>query len=251
MRLQLYTSIAFLFCIRILFGQTNNNDAWEGFFSYTKIKIVVDGGDKLYAASENAVFSYTPLTAQRETITTINGLSGEYISTIHYSRDYDLLVIGYQSGLIEVYNCTTTTVLKVVDILNKTSVPPENKQINHFFEYNNSIYISTNYGVSVYDFQALEFGDTYYIGQNGAQVQVNQTYVNDNLIYAATNTGLKRANTNSTNLIDFQMWSTLSTGNFLAVNTIQGVIYTVKTDNKLYQINGTNLILRLNFSNES
>ena len=250
MRLQLYTSIAFLFCIRILFGQTNNNDAWEGFFSYTKIKIVVDGGDKLYAASENAVFSYTPLTAQRETITTINGLSGEYISTIHYSRDYDLLVIGYQSGLIEVYNCTTTTVLKVVDILNKTSVPPENKQINHFFEYNNSIYISTNYGVSVYDLQALEFGDTYYIGQNGAQVQVNQTYVNDNLIYAATNTGLKRANTNSTNLIDFQMWSTLSTGNFLAVNTIQGVIYTVKTDNKLYQINGTNLILRLNFSND-
>ena len=55
----------------------------------------------------------------------------------------------------------------------------QNKQINHFFEYNNSIYISTNYGVSVYDLQALEFGDTYYIGQNGAQVQVNQTYIKD------------------------------------------------------------------------
>jgi len=98
--------------------------------------------------------------------------------------------------------------------------------------------------------EALEFGDTYYIGANGSQVQINQTFINGNLIYAATNTGLKTADINSTNLIDFQTWNMLFTGNFNAVNTVQGVIYTVKSDNKLYQVNGTTLTLALNFSND-
>jgi len=247
---QLYIHLILLFFVKGLFGQTADNDAWEGYFSYTKIQAVVDGGDKIYAASENAIFSYDPITEERETITTINGLSGEYISTMHYSIDYDLLIIGYQSGLMEIYSLTTKTVLKVVDILNKTSIPPENKQINHFFEDETSVYISTNYGISVYDLEALEFGDTYYIGANGSQIQINQTFINGNLIYAATNTGLKAADINSSNLIDFQTWNTLFPGNFIALNRVQGVIYTLKSDNTLHQIIGTTLTLVLNFSND-
>jgi len=247
---QLYIHLILLFFVKGLFGQTADNDAWEGYFSYTKIQAVVDGGDKIYAASENAIFSYDLITEERETITTINGLSGEYISTMHYSIDYDLLIIGYQSGLMEIYSLTTKTVLKVVDILNKTSIPPENKQINHFFEDETSVYISTNYGISVYDLEALEFGDTYYIGANGSQIQINQTFINGNLIYAATNTGLKAADINSSNLIDFQTWNTLFPGNFIALNRVQGVIYTLKSDNTLHQIIGTTLTLVLNFSND-
>ena len=250
MNQQLYILLILLFFSKVLFGQTTDSDAWEGHFSYTKIKAVVDGGDKIYAASENAIFSYDPITEERETITTINGLSGEYITSIHYSNEYELLIVGYRSGLFEVFNLTTKTVLKVVDILNKTSIPPENKQINHFLENETNIYISTNYGISVYDLEALEFGDTYYIGANGSQVQINQTFINGNLIYAATNTGLKTADINSTNLIDFQTWNMLFSGNFNAVNTVQGVIYTVKSDNKLYQVNGATLTLALNFSND-
>lgn len=250
MNQQLYIHLILLFFVKGLFGQTADNDAWEGYFSYTKIQAVVDGGDKIYAASENAIFSYDLITEERETITTINGLSGEYISTMHYSIDYDLLIIGYQSGLMEIYSLTTKTVLKVVDILNKTSIPPENKQINHFFEDETSVYISTNYGISVYDLEALEFGDTYYIGANGSQIQINQTFINGNLIYAATNTGLKAADINSSNLIDFQTWNTLFPGNFIALNRVQGVIYTLKSDNTLHQIIGTTLTLVLNFSND-
>ena len=250
MNQQLYIHLILLFFVKGLFGQTADNDAWEGYFSYTKIQAVVDGGDKIYAASENAIFSYDLITEERETITTINGLSGEYISTMHYSIDYDLLIIGYQSGLMEIYSLTTKTVLKVVDILNKTSIPPENKQINHFFEDETSVYISTNYGISVYDLEALEFGDTYYIGANGSQIQINQTFINGNLIYAATNTGLKAADINSSNLIDFQTWNTLFPGNFIALNRVQGVIYTLKSDNTLHQIIGTTITLVLNFSND-
>ena len=158
-----------------MFGQQINTDDWEGHFSYYNIKSVANGDGKIFVATENVLFTYDVLTNELETITTIEGLSGEYITTIHYSNNNNLLIIGYDTGLIEVYNLSNKSVLKVVDILNKTTISPENRQINHFYEHNNLVYIATNYGISVYDLEALEFGDTYYIGTNGSQVQVKQT----------------------------------------------------------------------------
>ena len=39
------------------------------------------------------------------------------------------------------------------------------KKINHFNENNGLVYISTDYGISVFDLERLEFGDTYFIGK--------------------------------------------------------------------------------------
>ena len=107
--------------------------------------------------------------------TTINGLSGGLISTIHYSNQYQLLLIGYENGLIEVYKENDQELLKVVDIINKTTIPSSQKKINHFNEIDEVVFIATDYGISVYNLDDLEFGDTYYIGANGSQVKVNQT----------------------------------------------------------------------------
>jgi len=78
------------------------SDLWEGHFSYLNIKDISQGNDKIYAAAENAVFSYDIVTKEIDKISTINGLSGENISTIHYSVDAQLLLIGYENGLMEV-----------------------------------------------------------------------------------------------------------------------------------------------------
>ena len=75
---------------------------WEGHFSFFNIKDVSQGNNKIYAAAENAIFSYDLQTNELEELTTIKGLSGELISTIHYSESYQLLIIGYESGLMEI-----------------------------------------------------------------------------------------------------------------------------------------------------
>ena len=77
---------------------------WEGHFSYLNVNDIVQGNGKVFAASENAVFIYNIVSEELETITTLNGLSGDFISTIHYSEIYKLLIIGYENGLVEVYN---------------------------------------------------------------------------------------------------------------------------------------------------
>ena len=235
--------ITFFLAFSPLSWSQDNDSFWVGHFSYLDIKEVVDGGSKFYAASENAIFSYDPLTNELSTITTVNGLSGELISTLHYSNQYELLLIGYKNGLIEVYNEINQELLKVIDIVAKTTIPSSQKQINHFNENGEDVYIATDYGISVYNLNNLEFGDTYYIGTNGSQIKINQTAIFNNEIYAAcgSNEGIKKASLSNPDLINFQFWSTLITGNFTNITSINTQLYTVNSNSRIFEISGTNL----------
>ena len=235
--------ITFFLAFSPLSWSQDNDSFWVGHFSYLDIKEVVDGGSKFYAASENAIFSYDPLTNELSTITTVNGLSGELISTLHYSNQYELLLIGYKNGLIEVYNEINQELLKVIDIVAKTTIPSSQKQINHFNENGEDVYIATDYGISVYNLNNLEFGDTYYIGTNGSQIKINQTAIFNNEIYAAcgSNEGIKKASLSNPDLINFQFWSTLITGNFTNIASINTQLYTVNSNSRIFEISGTNL----------
>jgi len=229
-----------LFCTIFLSAQ-NTSLLWEGHFSYLNIKDVVSSQNKIYAASENAVFSYNIETKELEEISTIHGLSGELISTIHYSNNFGLLLIGYENGLIEIYNDATKEVITVLDILDKITIPPNNKKVNHIFELNNYTYISADYGISVYDLSRLEFGDTYFIGNGGSQIKVNQTTIFNGYIYAAceNNEAIKRGLLSSTNLIDFQEWEQISSGDFNGVEAVENKLYCTAMNGRIYEINGT------------
>jgi sugar lactone lactonase YvrE len=170
-------------------------------------------------------------------------LSGELISTIYYSNQYELLLIGYENGLIEIYNELNQELLKVIDIVAKTTIPSSQKKINHFNETDEVVFIATDYGISVYNLNDLEFGDTYYIGTNGSQIKVNQTAVYNNEIYAAcgSNEGIKKASLSDPNLINFQFWTTLITGTFTNITPLGTQLYTVNSNNRIFEISGTNL----------
>ncbi len=212
---------------------------WKGYFSFYNIKDVVKGNNKIYAASENAIFSYDVQTQEIKEITTINGLSGEQISTIYYSEIYQLLIIGYENGLIEISFDNGDSVLTIVDIIDKNTITPTSKRINHFNAFGNLVYIATNYGISVFNLERLEFGDTYFIGNSGNETIVKQTAIFGDYIYAAcqNGNGIKKALLSNPNLIDFQNWQVVTGGDFLAVETVNDTLYAIRTDNRIYQIN--------------
>jgi hypothetical protein len=224
----------------LLMGQ-NFSALWQSHYSYNTIVDVVSSDDAIYAAAQNAIFKYDPLTDDLETITTVEGLSGEQITTIYYSNDFDYLLIGYETGLMELYLVSEESVLTIVDILEQDNITPVNKRINHFFENEGLIYISTDYGISVYDLERLEFGDTYFIGNGGAQVSVNQVTIQGSNIYAAcsNNNGLKIADLNSPNLIDFEEWNILIPGSFVTANPFNNNVYAVRGNSDLFEIEGS------------
>lgn len=230
--------ILILICCSYTHSQNFENQ-WQALFSYSNIVDLVEGNDRLIVATENAVFTYDLITTEIKTITTVQGLSGDLISTIYYSEGFDIIVVGYQNGLIELIR-EDNTVLRVIDILNKPTIPPNQKKINHFHEFNGNIYISTDFGISLYDLTASEFGDTYFIGDFGAQVKVNQTTVFDGFVYASLNNKVKRAMVISPNLIDFNQWSTIFNFGNRGVQTFANNLYLINNSNNLNVFNGVN-----------
>ena len=216
---------------------------WRSHFSYNKIVDVVSGENKIYAAAENAVFVYDNLTNELNTITTVEGLSGEQITTIYYSVGFQSLLIGYETGLIEVYSEVDGSVLTVVDILEKQNITPANKRINQFYENNGLIYLSTDYGISVYDLERLEFGDTYFLGNGGSQISVQQVSVLNDKIFAAclNNNGIKKADLSNPNLIDFSQWETVIAGFHYTMNTINNKLYSVRSNKVIYELDDNSI----------
>ena len=223
--------------LQIFFLQAQNfENSWTGYFSYVSIKSISQGNDKIYAAAENAIFTYNLSTEEISSISTINGLSGNPISTAYYSENNGLYIIGYENGLIEIVIDGEDNVLKVVDILDKTTIPPNMKTINHFNEYNGRLYISTGFGISVYNLESLEFGDTYFIGDLGSQINITQTTVQGDLIYASSSeNGIKSALVADENIIDYQQWATVIGGGYKGIQSL-GV--------ELYAVNNSNTILK-------
>jgi len=242
--------IFFFFISLFSQAQTQNLD-WEDLFSYYSIQDVSTGAGKIFAAAENSVFSYRRGTQDLEKISSIQGLSSEKINTIYFSANYNLLFIGYKSGLIDVYNPQDKTVLKVVDIIEKVTIPPTNRRINHFYEYENKLLISTNYGISEFRMNNLEFGDTYLIGDAGEQLTVTQTTVFNNKIYAATQGGgIRFADVNSPNLVDFSIWQNISNDSFRGVVNLSSSLYVINNGNSLQELQGNTFVNRDQFNQE-
>lgn len=231
------------------FGQ-NFSNLWEAHFSYNKIVGVRAGNNKIYAASENVVFVYDTQTNETLNITTVDGLSGELISAIEYSEEFRLLMIGYTNGLIEIYSENDGSILPVVDILERETISPGLKAINHFNEHEGLMYIATGFGIVVYDLERLEFGDTYFIGLGASQVLVEQTVVFNGFIYAACrdNAAIKFADLSNPNLIDFAQWQTIASGNFVTMNVVNNRLYTTGSNNAFNEIVNNTLQLRFNFA---
>lgn len=240
---QLYLILLFLIPATC-FGQ-NFEDEWTGHFSYFNVKDVVSSSTKVYVAVENVLYTYDPVSDTIDTITTVQGLSGELISTLMYSETYQLVIVGYENGLLEIYDEVEEEVFRIIDILDKPTIPPENKRINHLNEFENLVFISTDFGISVYDLERLEFGDTYFIGNQGIQVRVRQTEVFNGFIYAASldNAGLRRAPVDSDDLVDFAEWTQIVPGNFVGIERFNDRLYTVRLNKEIYEVQGANINL--------
>ncbi len=234
MKIRILLIIVFL--IPKLFYSQDFTNSWTGHFSYLSIEDISQGENKVFGAAENAIFIYDKQTLEIDKLSTIHGLSGETISAIKYIEEQGILLVGFDNGLMQVYNESDGSFVTVVDIIDKPTIPPNDKRINHFMIYNEIAYISTNYGISLYDINNLEFGDTYFIGDGGAQIKVNQTTIFEDNIYAATAVGISRAVVENTNLIDFNQWTRIFGANWVGIVSIGDKLFASRFDKKLYSV---------------
>ncbi len=226
---------------------SQSNSLWKGYFSYNQIKDISEGSDKVICATENAIVIKNLSTNELKTINSIDGLKAESISAIYYSATLNKTFIGNQNGSLLVLNADGTILLKN-GIYSDLPVPPSQKKINHFLENNGKIYISTDYGITVFDLTAFEFGDTFYIGFNGQLDKIFQTAILNNEIFAITqNSGIKKALVTNPNLVDFAQWTTFdNSGNWNGISVIQNSILATK-NNTTFLYNGSTFNPLINY----
>jgi hypothetical protein len=218
------------------FGQ--NNQSWKGYFSYNDIKDISQSPTQFYAASENALFSQNLNTNETKTTNTVDGLSGQTISSIYFSPTFNKTLVGYENGLLIIVNEADGLIRKKVDIVNK-QLPPNLKKINHFAEHDGIAYLSCDFGIVQFNLSTLLFGDTYFIGNNGAEIRVNQTAISNGFIYAScTFNGIRRANIESGNLINFSEWSELNGGNWNGIARVGNELVAMNANGNLNRYNG-------------
>ena len=227
-------------------AQTDYSGSWEDFYSYNNVKDFTKVDNVIYALTDNAVFTYDILTNEINKISSIQGLSGEPTTAIYYHKESKRLVIGYENGLVEIVDEDGSIYISS-DIINFNQ--SGEKSINHISEFNNKLYLSTPFAIVVYDIEKLEFGDTYFIGNNSSSIKINETIVVNNVIYAVTEDGIFKADVSSNLLIDYNNWQQLfATRNFKGIAFLNDLF--VFEDTKLFKFNGTTVEEVRDFSEE-
>ena len=146
--------VQILFLVLFVNGFAQTNPQWQGYFSYNKITDISQGQDKIYASSEIAIFSKNLATNDLATTTSVDGLKAETITAIHHSESFNKTLVGNKNGLLLVMNPDGKIVFKNGIVL-EVPVSPFLKKINHFLEHNGKVYISCDYGISVFDLTSI------------------------------------------------------------------------------------------------
>lgn len=226
----------------LLIGQwcfPQGNLLWKGYFSYNEIIDVEASSTAFFAATENGVFYKNTTQQDVNILNSVNGFKPNAITAIHYSESFKKTIAGDQNGLLLLANEDGTITTKV-DIIEEIPVAPNKKKINDLYEHEGKLYIATDYGISVLNLNTLEFISTYFIGTSGEEVEVLQTTVLNEELFAVTRqSGIRKASLTNPFLYDYNQWQTFDSGYWLGIVTLNNQIVAMNTDGNTYRYNGS------------
>ena len=219
--------IFFLFFFTIINSFAQNNSRWSDLFSYNNVLAFKENNGKIIAATENGVFYYDTNSGEITKLSKVNGLHEVKISAFDYNPSTNTAIIGYQSGNLDVV--VDDVVTYVVDIPLSQSYTG-NKAINHIFIDGDRAVISVGYGVSVFNINKKEFGDSCFFFNGSTYENVLEATIKNDIVYAVTGTSLKY-HTIDVSFSVYKNWNSVSE-NYTQINSKSNLV--LSTDNKVY-----------------
>ncbi|MDY3520465.1 T9SS type A sorting domain-containing protein [Riemerella anatipestifer] len=202
---------------------------WQDLFSYNYIVKIEQDGTELITATKSGLFYYNVASGEIRKLSKANGLHEVGITAFDYNPDTKIGLIGYETGALDIV--TPNGVTLTVDIPIARSYQGS-KKINHIFIKDNLAIISAGYGVSIFNLDKKEFGETVFFQEGTNFIASNEAFVKDNVVYAATNQGLYSHKID----LEFPIYSTWQKLNALNLSQsdTNGQNYLVATKTEVY-----------------
>ncbi len=204
----MYRLLKIVICLTCCFCQVAGQvpvGAWRDHLSYSRATHVAVSGNKVYSAAGGGMIVHNKDDNSIEKLSKVHGLNDVDISSIEWSDENQLLIVGYASGNLDIIN--DNKIINLSDILRSTV--PGSKSIYNIMVIGHRAYLSCSFGVVVADLERNEISDTYFLGDGGIRLAVNDMAFDGTFLYAATSSGLYRADIDAPNLLDFSFWEKL------------------------------------------
>lgn len=218
---------------------------WRTHLPYQNTTGVMVTDDKVYCASTGGLFYYDVRDNTVATLSKTDGLSDNGVEAMAWSDEKQLALIAYSNANLDIIR--NNQVINIPDIMKKQI--PGDKTVYDIYFINEKAYLSCGFGIVVLDLDRFEITETYYIGDNGDQLGINQVASDGTWLYAATNEGVRRAELSNPFLIDFNSWERIGSlpepnGKYAGIAHLNGRIYVVysnpgELEDQVYYFDGT------------
>lgn len=197
-------------CVLLWLGVTGNGriqaqvGTWRYHFAVTPPEQIAIWGPEIYASRESDLLCYNTADHSLTSLSKRNGLTGGDIGAIAYHAAGRCLIIGYKDGNIDLYY--GDDVFNMSDIKEKNIAGGNDKAISRIHTQGPYAYLACGFGIVILDVVKREFKDTYMIGAYNSSLRVNEVDCDGDLIWAATDEGLRYADQQAVNLNDYTVW---------------------------------------------
>jgi ligand-binding sensor domain-containing protein len=147
-------------------------------------------------------FTYNPVSKEFQRKTKMNGLSDVGLKLLSKDPKSNKLILVYENSNIDFVAGDIIQTLPDI-LLKKTQ---SDKTINNAIWIGNDVFLSTNLGIVAINTEKKEIKDTYPTGINANEEKVFQVALQQNILYAATSTGLKKCPFSLASLTNVNNW---------------------------------------------
>ncbi len=212
---------------------------WRAHISFQSIHSVALTNTHVYGAAENGVMVFSMDDNSLTGYSKLDGLSSTGITYLNVDPLTKKVLIAYEDGNLDILE---GNIITNFDRLKNSETIAGSKRINHISFRTSYAYLSTDYGVVVFDMTQQEVKETWRdLGNIGGTLKIFQsTFLNDS-IFLATENGVLAGKLND-NLLDFNKWSRFNAGalngNIQSVATSNGKVYAAVNASGIYHFTG-------------
>jgi sugar lactone lactonase YvrE len=205
---------------------------WRLHISYNSIRSIAPGENAVYASSENGIMVIDRSDNSVNSYNKLNGLSSAGITSIALddqgaSNRPVQLIACYEDGTIDII--LDANLVINFERLKDSPVITGSKRLNHIQIRGSLAYISSDFGVVVFDLVSREVKETWRdLGAGGSALKIFESTFSGDSIFLATEKGVMAGDLND-NLLDFSLWKRFDQGEFSgaikSVAAFDGAIY--------------------------